>query len=293
MGQFTNVIVGLSTAFIGYIIGRLWQRFADWLRYRNAKRFLAPVLKGGLQVIVSRFSIAKFPEPTGVVGGGDALALRELASLFGDVGFKNFNTVYVDEGRVDRRTNLVLLGGLDTNQVTTDAMGLIRPAVTIYDPGPGIKMEVHDLTPEKSSGKVSANEKTPRHIYKATANVDYGIIVRAHNPFNPDKSVIIIAGAYGYGSWGGMDLIREDSFQQKCKQLDLSLNGSTNSALEARSSRLRILIATLLSHVKNIASGNGRRTQWSQFECIFRVRIFDNRPLAPEVLVFRPLPHEG
>jgi hypothetical protein len=87
MAQLLNVLIGLSTALIGYIIGRLWQRVADWLPYRRARRFLAPVMSGGLQVVTSRFRSPGFPD--GMVGGGDALALRELEGFFVKIGFRN------------------------------------------------------------------------------------------------------------------------------------------------------------------------------------------------------------
>ena len=45
MGQVVNIIVGLSTALIGYIIGRTWQRFTNWLHHRRLKRFLGPFWK--------------------------------------------------------------------------------------------------------------------------------------------------------------------------------------------------------------------------------------------------------
>ena len=118
MAQVINVIVGLSTALIGYIIGRTWQHFINWLQHRRLKRFLGPLLEGGVQIVVSRFMSPDFIEPTGLVGGGDALALRELATVFNDVGYKDYKIWYVDEPELDPRENLILLGGMDTNRLT-------------------------------------------------------------------------------------------------------------------------------------------------------------------------------
>src|SRR5690348_956419 len=107
MAQLLNVLIGLSTALVGYIIGRLWQRTVDWLPYRRARRFLAPVMRGGLQVVTSRFKRPGFPD--GLVGAGDALALRELETLFVKIGFRNFVAVYGGEHNLNRRNNLLLL----------------------------------------------------------------------------------------------------------------------------------------------------------------------------------------
>src|SRR5438046_425541 len=118
MGVLSSIITGLLTALIGYIVGRAWQRFIDQRPYRQAQRFWGPLLGDQLQIIVSRFWPDSFMEPTGIVGGGDALALREISSYFAKIGLKEAKVVYVDEATVDRTENLVLLGGVDTNEIT-------------------------------------------------------------------------------------------------------------------------------------------------------------------------------
>jgi hypothetical protein len=40
---------------------------------------------------------------------------------------------------------------------------------------------------------------------------DYGLLVKARNPFNPRTSILIIAGSSGYGTWAGTRLITEPS----------------------------------------------------------------------------------
>src|SRR5229473_1903149 len=108
MGVLSSIVTGLLTALIGYAVGRAWQRFIDQGPYRHARRFWGPLLGGELQIIVSRFWSDSFIEPTGIVGGGDALALREISSYFAKVGLKEAKVVYVDEASVDRGKNLIL-----------------------------------------------------------------------------------------------------------------------------------------------------------------------------------------
>lgn|ERR1039457_115367 len=281
MAQFVNIFVGLATALIGYIIGRFWQRLVDWLPHRRARIFLGPIMRGQVQIVASRFSSTEFREPTGLVGGGDAFALRELATFFGNIGFKQFDVVYVDERTLDRRHNLILFGSQGTNQVTLDVMDLVKPNVTIVDPGPGIPMEVHDLAPGQEPDSAGAKRVSQQCEYRATPGVvDYGIIVRARNPFSPGKAVIIIAGAYGYGSWAGADLIQQDVFLRKCEQLDLQ-HISTSTDKRHTTAVFRRIKASMLSEAAD--------RPWAPLECIFKVRIFDDRPLAPEIIVFRPL----
>jgi hypothetical protein len=277
MAQIINIIVGLSTALIGYAIGRLWQRLVDWLPYRQARLFLRPVMRGELQVVASRFRAPGFPD--GMVGGGDAVALRELATFFGKIGFKHYETVYVDERHLNRKNNLVLLGGLDTNQITMDAMEEIGSNLTIVDPGPGFEMEVHDLAPDANCADGDLKGTPPLRKFKASAKIDYGIIIRARNPFEPSKALIIVAGAYGYGTWGGIDLMQQDEFLQRCQELDsLSRKARKMSA----TADLRFVTAILKTREIN--------RQWTPFECAFRVKVYDDRPLAPEILIFRQLP---
>ena len=280
MAQLVNVLVGLTTALIGYVIGRLWQRTVDWLPYRRARLFLGPAAKGGVQIVASRFLSTEFREPTGVVGGGDALALRELATFFAEIGFKQFNTVYVDEGRLEPRGNLILLGGLDTNKVTNAAIKLIKPNVTISDPGPGIPMEVHDLAPE-AGPQGDVGRPLTRRKYKAVpGETDYGIIIRVSNPFDPHKAMIIIAGAYGHGTWGGVDLIQQDYFLRKCEELDMHAATTVGKVSRVTVGR---------RNLRAVISGSGGNSAWSALECIFKVPVFDDRPAVPEIIVFRSL----
>jgi len=57
MGLLLSIITGLLTALIGYIVGRVWQKFIDHAPYRRARRFWGPLLGEELQIVVSRFSI--------------------------------------------------------------------------------------------------------------------------------------------------------------------------------------------------------------------------------------------
>lgn len=235
-----------------------------------------------MQVVVSRFMSPDFIEPTGLVGGGDALALRELATVFNEVGYKNYKILYVDERELDPRENLILLGGMDTNRLTKEVVELIDPGLLIHDPGPGIKMEIHDLRPPDQPRERHSRKLPSRKIYKASDNTDYGIIIRSRNPFNPSKGLVIIAGAYGYGSWAGASLVRETSFLLKCEELDL-LN-----KVRPRSLVMNLLKAGF-TRLHNFTSGRKAPNFWAPLECMFKVKIYDDRPLAPEILVFRQL----
>jgi len=281
MGQLPSIFLGLLTTLIGYLIGRVWQKVVDQMPYRQAKEFWRPMLDGGLQVIVSRFISDAFSDLIGLVGGGDALAMREISSFFAEIGFKDVDVVYVDEASVDREKNLILLGGPDTNVVTKDALAIIRPQLRIFDPGPGNPMEIHDLAPSSVNRDGKRGGRT-HHKYIAKPDTDYGVIIRARNPFNPGKLLVVLAGAYGYGSWAAAKLALENGFAEECSQLD-------SRAAETRFSSLGKILRKYFKW-KYIITRSGNRNNLNQLECLFSVRVFDEQPHAPEILVLRTLP---
>jgi hypothetical protein len=269
--SFSSVLLGLLTILIGYVAGRLWQKAVDRMPLRRSRVLWGPVLSGHVQFIVGRFKSDNFAEPSGIVGGGDALALRELSSYFSRLGAKRISAVYVNEASMDRESNLILLGGADTNEVTADAFRLIRPGVK-FAVG-SHTFEVHDLAVE-----VSQSEGHIHRTYAADIHDDYGIIIRARNPFNPSRWLIIIAGAYGYGTWGGVKLALKDEFLQQCHELEAKLNPDIQR-----------------SGFRGWFDSDGRhhwskaKMLWPQFECIYRVQVFDGRPRRTDIVVFRPL----
>ena len=88
------MLIGLGTALIGYLVGRLWQTLKVRRRNWKARQFWQPVVDEQFQIVVSRFSVDGFTEPTGLVGGGDAIANRLLGDLFQDIGLARPQVVY-------------------------------------------------------------------------------------------------------------------------------------------------------------------------------------------------------
>jgi hypothetical protein len=281
MGLLTNIAIGLLTALIGYSLGRIWQRLADQIPLRRTRRPWGPLLAGELQIVVSRFWPAGWRGPTGVAGGGDTLALRELGSYFSKIGSR-FDAVYVDEAHLDRKMNLILLGGPDTNSVTRDALALIRPRVRIFDPGPGKVMEIHDLAAVPALDQAVKGKRPTVQKYRSQPDkIDYGIIICARNPFDPTNSLIIIAGAYRYGTWGGASLATEDWFLKTCQELDPKDSGVT-------AKRVPRYIGLPSGRLSELLVRPLKQSQWTQFECIFSVSIYNKRPHAPEIIALRP-----
>jgi hypothetical protein len=283
--QLVNVLVGLFTALIGYILGRFWNTLVVWWRYRNARRFWRPALRDErFQVVVSRFESAGFREPTKVVGGGDAIAHRLLVDIFHEIGFKRPEFVYVHEHELDLSRNLILLGGPTTNEITREAVKIIRPGLTVVDPGPGIAMEVHDSAAVAESDTNDATEEVQRVFVAEPSSermTDYGVIIRARNPFNRSKALVVISGAYGYGSWAGVKLTQTDEFLRHCELLDAMQQAPTRMGRRPHGPWRSGRRAMFLPFPKR---------RWTELECLFKVEVFNDRPQTPQMLRFRALP---
>jgi hypothetical protein len=281
LAELINVLINLFTALVGYVIGRLWEHMRVRWRYRKARRFWRSAVDGRFQIVVSRFDVDGFREPTGVVGGGDAIAERLLADIFQDIGLDRPETVFVDEPTLDRSLNLIILGGPSTNRIAREALEYVQPRLNVVDPGPGMPMVVQDSAnvDESSAGPTKAMRE-----FVANPNsermTDYGVIVRAHNPFDKTKALVVISGAYGYGTWAGVRLTQIPQFLQHCKALD---NVQRRAIVSRLHWRARLGAAFLPS------SRLSPETQWAEIECLFKVDVHDGRPQTPEILQVRPL----
>jgi hypothetical protein len=275
MSAIGDILLGLGTALIGYLIGRLWLTFVVRRRFWRAREFWQPVLDGHFQIVISRFAIEGFREPTGVVGGGDAIANRLLGDLFRDIGLERPKSVYVDEAELDRGQNLIVLGGPRENRVALEALARIKPGLSIVDPGPGIPMQV-----ESASGLAQDHDAgLSREVFVADPSpdqmTDYGVILRARNPFKQDRAMVVIQGCYGYGTWAGVGLSQTEEFLRRCEALDADeAQPGSRARSAARSVRRRLGFGAELH-------------PWAQIECLYKVDVIDRRPHEVEIISFR------
>lgn len=266
-----NIVLGLAAAFIGYLIGRLWEKFQVRRRCWMAREFWHPVLDGTFQIVISKFDIPEFREPTGVVGGGDAIANRLLSELFHDIGLERPQSVYVDERELDRANNLVVLGGPAENKVARQVCDRLRPGMRVVDPGPGLPMQV-EMTAQPGGDWAAPLV----HVAEPGQEmIEYGVILRAPSPFADGRTVVVIQGAYGYGTWAGVGLTRSKDFLARCEALDHE-DGEPRGRVATAAARAGRRMGLAL----------GSRA-WVPIECLYRVDVVDGHPTSTEIVALR------
>jgi hypothetical protein len=135
-------------------------------------------------------------EPTGLMGKGDHEAIVRVQAGLAKAGRRQMVPVRSDDNLGDRRNdNLIVVGGLDVNEVTNDLLSRLKCSVTIardeFD-----RNFVEDLV-HRQRWVMTSSEKD---VW------DYGIVVRAPSPYRKGKYVVVLAGVYGYGCMAAADV---------------------------------------------------------------------------------------
>jgi hypothetical protein len=283
---------GLGVGLLAFLLGLTWRRMRVSLMHHRARRFWRPLVSKDLQLVVGRFRGLQAFEGSGVIGAGDSLGMHSLDQYFKRIGLDGFRVSYNDQlgfGDPDGEsltTNLILLGGPDSNSLTHDVIHrlnlgiafkeldanrpgeLLEPRVFSFSvadrwdvPGRNcIQGWAHDLRMRFASIR-GYRWRTPVFVDLAEGGevhrpvkrgneilVDCGVIIRAPNPFEPRNSVVIICGSYGYGSWAAVQLTMSDDFLKRIPR------------------------------------------SWKSVECVFRVEVVRDTPQRPEILLLREIP---
>lgn len=193
MGIFDSISINLISTLIGFLFGRVYYRLKKTYKVKSTKYFWKPFADGD-QIFIILGHIEEFIgwERSGLVGFGDAIALAELKSYFDSMDIKNVVINY--DNKIDKdalKSNLILIGGPTTNNITKMVLSNIHSTLNF----------------EKSSLAIfdtkENEEYKPSVSPSGDGGVDYGLIIRARNPFEKSKKAVVIAGSWGYGTWAG------------------------------------------------------------------------------------------
>jgi hypothetical protein len=230
--------IQLITVFIAFVLGVLLDRIRlEWAQF-TAPKFWRPLLRRDLTIVLGD----GFPELQGfeasdVVGRGDLAGSYEITTRFAAMGrsFRRLQPVFADKmigsdpSGTGLRKNLVVLGGKDANSLTEACLRQLNCTFELqWLDGPAIDApkatevsEPEQKTPQvpELQPTIYAEDGLPNFRPIMSDGLllrDYGVIIRATNPFLPedakDKSVVIIYGCYGYGTLGAVLYSHEPAF---------------------------------------------------------------------------------
>ncbi|ACU73963.1 hypothetical protein Caci_5103 [Catenulispora acidiphila DSM 44928] len=205
MSDFHDVSINLLSALIGLTAGWARGAAANRLRYRHARGLWRQLAGPTVNIVVGAHSVTGW-ETAGLMGIGDAFAVSELQQHLVSIGAGQPKIIY--GGRLEaetRRNDLILIGGPDTNSMTREVMKRLAGTFKFLDP------PAHTFAIRDAHGGKTYDPDPPTN----GEGTDFGVLVRAVNPFNPEASVLIVAGAYGLGTWAGARLVHSKAFMQE------------------------------------------------------------------------------
>ncbi|QNP72114.1 hypothetical protein IAG44_23660 [Streptomyces roseirectus] len=205
-GALQDLLVNLSAASLAFVAGRSFGRVRDLWRFRDTRGFWRPFATPDLKMVTSVFIEGEqyIWERSGLVGVGDVLAIHELRQQLQRTGVSHLPLTPSHQlTGSERRGNLILVGGPHSNRVTAE---IVQRLPLTYTFGPA---DEHDARITDSRTGEVLSPQTDAHGQLA---VDLGILVRAANPFQPGRHVVVLAGSFGFGTSAAARLLADPDF---------------------------------------------------------------------------------
>lgn len=207
MPSAADLALALGPLILGYIIGWVSPKIHQLVRTRRARRFWRPFSNiGNLQVVSGghRGDYLDSWEASGLAGIGDVRAIDELQDIFFKNGLGRLQIAFSTSPNIEliKDKDLILIGGPDANWVTLDMTSELPGRFRFGD----AKHHIVSIT-DYATGSHYPDPPAGNVI-----NQDAGVIKMMPNPLYPENRLLIIGGAFGYGTLAGVKLIREDAF---------------------------------------------------------------------------------
>src|SRR2546423_887047 len=170
MSNFHEVLIGLITALIGYIVGWLGKAVTDRRRYHRARGLWRTLVGPDITIVVGQHELTEW-EASDLIGVGDAQALSELQRFLDRIGVSQPRIAYGSrmEGEA-RRNDMILIGGPDCNRVTHEVMLRSEGTLRFVDPQHNI------VSIQDASGDTVYNPSV-----EGGEGTDYGLLIRVAN----------------------------------------------------------------------------------------------------------------
>ncbi|HTU07689.1 MAG TPA: hypothetical protein VMG13_19200 [Trebonia sp.] len=236
------VMINLISAGIGAAVGTFWAFGKNKLRYRRQRAFwrflekptllvigdlIPEVLLGTLddalmevvnsqqdrQLIIDKVVNHLYTqEISGLIGRGDLDAMVRILARIASLRFWSSPEVLHPSQVYERKThNLILIGGTDTNALTSAIAPRIGCQLESL-----IDSEGHNVVRDSRLGvdHRATSEAIP-DVEGGRLTKDFGIITRGPNPYNPDCEVLVLAGAHGLGSLAAAEICLDKKWERR------------------------------------------------------------------------------
>jgi hypothetical protein len=242
-----QTIIQLATGAIAFIVGLMISRLQRLWAYFRSPIFWRPLFRRDLELVLGDGfkDLPKSFEASDVVGRGDLLASYELTTKISAVRIQRLQPSFADKmrdndpGGAGLRKNLVILGGKDANSLTQHCVDRLRCSYDLIWPEEiqiepstrsdtalieGAETQIPRLEPAQTfaeSGRDGYNS-SERESFEPIVNEhgiavrDYGVIIRARNPFlsrnESNKRVVVIYGCFGFGTLAAAQYTQNQEF---------------------------------------------------------------------------------
>ena len=175
---------------------RVWQHFKHRIHARTIHQLFAFTAEP-----THIFLPMNSPSDGGFASGyGDLLALTELIGITEKLHGRR-SQISVHPGKDHalaqfKEHHLISIGGYRHNSVYSTLINHLNPPLHFWHETKFRSREI-----QNKDGTINFQ---PRSDRKGNVVSDVGIALRAPNPFNPEKTVLIVAGAHTYGSIAAM-----------------------------------------------------------------------------------------
>lgn len=207
IGSLLDLLVNLVATGIAFTLGISFRRISSGFRTRALRAFWKPIVRGGAHIAIGSFMENSYYK---YVGMGDLDAYVQLKDQLRQVGARDFEFGPVHQvTKAQRKGNLILLGGPNSNPLSAKVMEQVPRSFSFVSAegsgGPVADGKIYD-------SELDTETDCPRNEETGLRETDQGIIIRCPNPFAPDKSVLIVAGSWRFGTAAGMRLIEKHDF---------------------------------------------------------------------------------
>lgn len=204
LNEFTiNLVAGVALIFLGFVSRQLVTLF----RTRATRRIWRGLHSKSSLTITLSAKPGRSPEANPRASFDE---VRVLTSLIPTLIRLRIEYSIVDStigaARNLTSSNLLIIGGPNSNEVSREALRLLAPllSIEIDREGPGVTVDDRHYAPQYGDSRTEV-------CY------DYGFIIRAPNPFssNPSLSATLIMGFRGIGTAGAAQALTDEILARK------------------------------------------------------------------------------